>query len=181
MLRRFKKRNAEGWALDIDEFEIGHGLRERLASNDKLWIICFLAIIFLAVVFIVRTIGTSPEMPAQELIEKPRGIYTDSDHQQLIKGLIDIAENRGVNISDARFISNRNLTIVVPGDVDGDNISFISRTAAVQIWKRFKVSAIVKTYTEDIANSTTKLAATTQWNRKNNNFVTTFHASLAPE
>ena len=181
MLRRYNKRKAEGWALDIDEFENGHGLRERLAASNRLWIFCFLVIICLAVAFIVRTIGTSPEIPPRELIEKPRGVYTDSEHRQLIKDLMDIAAKRGVNIADARFVSNRNLMIVMPGDVGGDDIAFLSRTAAVQIWQRFGVGAIIKTYTEDITNSTTKLAAITQWNRRKNNFVTTFQSSLVSE
>lgn len=148
-------------------------MRERLAANNKLWAACLIAVLAASVILISSTNGGPGELPARDLREDPVGVYTDSDHREFVAGFRKMALKRGVDV-EAKFLSDKTFKLVLPCDVSSDEISFLSRSAAVGIWRLFKASPVIWTYLEDNNRPEPVLVARTSWSRARNDFIVRF-------
>lgn len=155
-------------------------LRERISTSNTIWITLLVLIIAITIISIFLSLRTSETVNEVSLEEDPIGVYTDSDHRDFAKQLVDMAEKRGVTI-EAHFISDKAFKIVVPCDISSDELSYISRYAAMGIWRRFRVSPTVWTYIEDISSPNPRLTAQTRWSSERGEFIVSFERSLGSE
>jgi len=168
MFGRRKKLPVKGWALDCEEQE-ARGLRERLGGNTKLWAASLVSLIAAGGILITVSSLARREKPPATLPESPVGFYQDADHRQFAESFVRMAQEHGVKV-EAAFVADRMFRLVLPCDVIGDDLEFLSRTAAARIYYRFKVSPIVLTYTEDNNSPSPKQAARTEWSAKAGGF-----------
>lgn len=166
---RSKKRK-KGWALDPGEEAPIGGLRERLGANDKVWLAALLVVILIATMVITRASKTSQHplklSPGAELV----GSAHDEAHTQFLAEFRRLAARRGVTVS-ASFESSRVLKLVMPGDVDNDELRFLSRSAALGIQRRVRLNPVIRSYTEDAKTGTPKLVAETKWDTSAGDYV----------
>lgn len=156
------------------------GLRERIASNNILWVVFLFIIVGVTGIVIARSIGTQEKATTQKLVEDPIGVYTDSMHEEFADQLVKMAGRRGVKI-EASFVSDRTFKIIMPCDIGGDELSFLSRYAATGIWRKFKVNPTIWTYTEDVSSPAPKLSARTAWSAERRGFVVTFERPMGAD
>lgn len=173
MARKSNRRLTKGWDVD-EEIDTGVvGLRERLGASSKLWASAAVVIIGLAALLIAGSLGDRGSQPALDLRENPIGVYTDGEHRKFEADFASLARRRGVP-AYVRFTSDKMFRLSMPCDVTNDEIAFLSKSAALGIWRRFHVSPVVQTYVEDNHSSTPKLAAKTSWLKERNDFVVRF-------
>lgn len=168
MFGRKKKRQQKGWAMD--KHETGRiGIRERLGSNNKLWILLLIAVICVSTAIIAMSVNTPETIKGGKLAEDPIGHYLDADHRAFELDIVKMAKNRGEK-AEAKFLSDRTFKLVLPCDISGDELLFLSRSTAMGIWRKFSISPVVWTYTEDLNNSNPKLTARTEWSEDAGDF-----------
>jgi len=175
LLRRNKK-PVEGWALDMDD--TGEpGLRERLASSNKLWLAC-LVLLVAATFYYAVTLGRGySKTPLATVVPggKARGTYDDDAHKALADRLVKIAHKRAIPMT-ARFLSVSHFEMVVPSDTSSDDISSLSRFAAEAIYRKFGNVPIVYVYARNSWASKDRpvLVAITRWSERERNFLAKF-------
>jgi len=172
MFGRKKRKQQKGWAMD--NYEAGQiGLKERLGTNNKLWLLLLIVIICAGVAIIAFSNSTPKTANDGKLIEDPIGHYLDKEHRAFELDVIKIAKKRGEHV-EAKFISDRAFNLVLPCDISQDELLFLSRSVAMGIWRRFRVSPVIWTYTEDIKDNTPKLTARTEWSEETGDFKVKF-------
>lgn len=169
MFLRRKKKLIKGWAEDIEDTAPERGLRERLASNDKLWLACLLGVFALAVLLIVAPLqnGEHPEESELNITAAP---INERERRNFIRDFHRMAEKRKVPI-EAEFASSRTLKLVMPGDIAGDELRFLSRAAALGMQRRLKINPVVMTYTRTNKSIEPRLIARTAWDPTRKAFV----------
>ena len=179
MFRR-RKEEVKAWALDEENVPGVGGLRERLGANNKLWIAFLVLVIVFSAVLVANSVST-PMMPQiKELEEDPIGVYTDSDHRKFADSFEKMARKRGLQV-EARFISDRTFKLVVPCDIAHDELTYLSKAAASGIYRQFKVSPVVWTYTEDVNKAAPRLIARTEWSSDRGDFIVRFERAMGSE
>lgn len=165
----------------MDELEEGRiGIRERLGSNNKLWLAVLIVVICMGIIFIARSLSEPKTTAAGKLVENPVGHYLDSKHRDFENGIVKMARGRGERI-EAKFLSDKAFKLVTPCDISGDELAYLSRATAMGIWRKFKISPLVWTYTEDINGSNPKLTSRTEWSKDTGDFVVKFEHSIASQ
>ncbi|MEN6371263.1 MAG: hypothetical protein ABFD64_04540 [Armatimonadota bacterium] len=160
--------------LELEEGRIG--IRERLGSNSRLWLVAFLVIVCAGVVFITRSSSAPKAGKVEKLVENPIGHYQDLMHRGFEKRILKIARGRGEEV-EARFLSDKTFKLVVPCDISSNEVDYLSRAAATGIWRRFRVSPLVYTYTENVNGSNPKLVSRTAWSEDIGDFVVKYNRS----
>jgi hypothetical protein len=171
MFWRSKRKQIKGWALDIEDNGPYGGFRERLASSSKLWTTCMVLLLASVVLVIVRSGNVGQSIASGDLIESPVGVYTDDLHKDFVRQLKETWEARGVPNLKAEFLSDRTLRITIPDDLGRDEIAYLSRFAAIGIWRRFGVSPTVWTY----IRGNSKPTATATWRTSRGDFGVEFN------
>lgn len=178
---RGRRSRQEGWAADIGK-EVAPSLRQKLANNTSLWIICLIAILASCGALIVISGIRAPQdvRSIKPLIpgDTSIGNYTDEAHQEFVRKIQSMEKKRGV-IVDAEFLSDNEFKITVPSGVASDEVAYLSRFAALGIKRHFKIGAIVYAYSRDTKHpDNVTLAATTQWSNQEMNFLTKLERSM---
>lgn len=151
-----------------------------MAASTKLWIVCAVLVVGLVFVLLISSMRPATKLIAEEPVDNPVGVYTDSNHKDFVISFKKLARKRGLHI-EASFLSDKTFKIVMPCDVEIDEVSFLSRSAATGIFRHFGVSPIIRTYTEDNDNPTPKLVATTAWSSNLGDFRVKFEAPMGTE
>ena len=180
MLSGRGKRKVEGWE---EEVEASNGrfvrFKAALRSNDKLWVATFLIIMLAGVGLFVARVRQENQFKVDlpEPVHTETGPYRDSKHSDFVNDFTNRIRIRGVRVS-ARFANAGAFEIILPSDVNNEDISFFSKTAAYAILRRFKNSPIVYVYTEseDLPKSRL-LVATTEWVKRRNGYEVTYHGA----
>ncbi len=157
------KRGRKGWAVDpVDDARVG--LRERIGGNDRLWT-CFAGVV---IVLGVIGIAYHPARETGKVAKAPmvasERVLSALERRTFLREFDRITRKRGVPV-EAQFEGGRHLKLVMANDVDMDNLHYLSRTAALVLYRRYHIDPTVSTYTNDIKTSIPRLAAVTRWDR----------------
>ena len=170
MIRRAKKAQNKGWAADPGDETQAPGFRERITGNDWAWLALLVALVLVAA--IAMTIasrshrGSGYQQPGRQYAGSPR----DDAHVAFLADLARMTDRRQMSVR-AGFLSSRTLKLVMPVDVDMDELRFVSRAAATALQHKLRVQAVVWTYTEDNKSPIPKFVAETKWDAKTGDFV----------
>ena len=177
MLGLKRRRKVEGWAVDASELDAdinASSFRQRLADNNKLWTACFV-IVLLAAFFMLKSAKSGRDLGLDDKASlKGIGYYTDSAHtdyaRDFVKKYSDEKMNVGV-VLDAKFVSPETFRFTVPSDMSADDIEYMSRMAAMKIYRVFKKTFRVEAYVGG-TRSGKALAAITAWDSEKHGFLT---------
>lgn len=165
------RRKVEGWAVDISETDAQVGratLRQRLADNNKLWMISLVAVI-LATGFLLRGMGRSEEEVSFRPSAKASPSYTDREHRTFAREFAQ-GKSYGFRVLQADFVAPDRFRIVAPGNVGNEDLSYAARTAGDMIVHRFGFRAVIQVYRRS-ANGDETLAVTARWEPKKYGYV----------
>lgn len=169
-MRWRSKKRKKGWALDPGEDAPIGGLRERLGTNDKVWLAALLVVILVATMVITRASKTSQHPLKRSPGVELAGSAHDEAHTQFLVEFRRLAARRGATVN-ASFESSRVLKLVMPGDVDNDELRFLSRAAALGIQRRVRLNPVIRAYTEDTKTGNPKLVAETKWDTNSGDYI----------
>jgi hypothetical protein len=171
----------EGWALDATDVKENR-LREKLANNTKLWIVCL-------VIFVGATLHYAQQLQksnAQNTVATvqtggvAKGTNDDVDHAKLADDMVKMAAKRGMHMT-AHFVDVDTFEMSVPMDTAGDELAFMARFSATAIYKRFGNVATVYVYGSKNGKPSSDPMAITSWSDREKNFITKFNRSLAAD
>jgi hypothetical protein len=164
------KRKIKGWADEPVDDNQAAGLRERLGGNDRVWLS------IAAVVLVVGLIGAlyHPRSGDSDIPKAPRGsrekVLTSGERVKFLSEFERTCRRRGVEVQ-ATFEGGKRLSLVMPNDVDMDDLNFLSRTAALMLNRKFEIDPTVLSYTEDIGGKEPRLVARTHWDSEIGDYV----------
>lgn len=183
MLGLRRRKQLEGWAIDVSEDgrdQFSRGLRQRLADNNKLWLVCAVVILAVAVMLVAqaRHGGDVTARYVKNPKWPPAGAQASEQHIAFSE---EFRKEKSVagKVKDARFIGQRRFKVVVPAEVSTDDMHYIAKMAARKILLRFKHLSTVELYVQSAAAGKQDLAATTRWDAEKYGFVVKVH-KLSP-
>lgn len=184
MLGIRRRKQVEGWALDVNEDGRGRmslSLRQRLAESNKLWLLCAAGFVVLVVVVLGQAKDTA-KLSATQLIKNPKwppqGAVPTPEHAAFAREFRTDKSVAG-KVLEASFVNQRRFRVVVPAEISADDMNFIAKTAARKILHRFDHLCTVELYVRSAAGNRTYLAATTRWDPEKFGFVVKLH-KLSP-
>lgn len=183
MLGLRRRKRVEGWEVDVSEDgreERPRGLRERLADNNKLWLISITAILAIGLILALQA-RQSGDVTGQYVKNAKWPPAEAQPTEAHIAFSQEFQKDKSVagKVIDARFIGQRRFRVVVPAEVSTDDMHYIARMAARKILLRFKHLSTVELYVQSAATGKRDLAATTRWDPEKYGFVVKVH-KLSP-
>lgn len=165
-----RRRKIEGWALDVSDTDI-HSVdltfRQRLADNNKLWLICTVVVLLAAMLLIWK--AQSAGKVDDKLIAQPKAAIenapVDEAHARFAREFAADKAYSSMNIK-AHFIDMGRFKIVVPSDISADDIDYMSKSAAEQIRYKFNHRVVVQVYMRSAADRKESRVAITSWSTK---------------
>jgi len=176
MLGLKRRKRVEGWALDVAETdrEVGRSTpAEKLADNNKLWIICLIAVLAVSLA-LLRFGGNEqiekegPRLPA----DLGSGHYDDSEHKAFAKSFVT-DKRHGTTVLAARFVSREVFRIDVPANASKDDIEYAARYAGDRIVTVFNFRAVIEIHGKSVSGDSSILA-TARWEPESYGFVVKF-------
>lgn len=165
-IKRHQK--VEGWAVEVaDQDAVGSssGIRQRLADNNKLWILCFVVILGLSLVFI-RDANRSNQVEKQNYLPVANAdSYDPGAYADFAAKFAKDPDYKETLLQTPEFTGPDRFRLLVPGDVSRDEIEYVSRMAASSISHQFKHRVTVQVYMQR-ASGSKKLVAYTTWDAK---------------
>lgn len=156
-------------------------LRERLANNNMLWFLSLALVVVGIVIYGVMFQGgySSEPVSSIQIDGVAGGTYDPESRAKLEKELEDMARKRGVDM-EAGFVDASQLELVFPSDTVADEMSFLSRFAAMATNQKFGEVPEVYVYTRNSLNPNEglRLTAITRWEERERNFVARFQRSM---
>lgn len=160
-----RRRKIEGWAVDVSETDADVGrstLRQRLADNNRLWLLSLLVVVILTGYFIKDAAQTGQTEVNKRLpsARAPQN-YKDEAHQAFSRKFM-LDKSLGFKIISAEFVAPDQFRIVVPGNVSKDDLGYAAVIAGNKIVSEFHFRAVIQVYKRG-AHGVEMLAATAQW------------------
>ena len=172
MLRR-RTRKKEGWD---DEVETPNGrfgrMRDTLRRSDKLWVAIFIFVMLAGMSLLIGSIRHESRYKV-EMAQPPHietGPYRDAKHNAFVGDLTRGIKTKAGRIR-ARFLNAGAFEIIFPPDATNEDVSYVSRTVAYAILRRFHNSPLVYAYIEsEESPDGREHIATTEWVKPRNGF-----------
>lgn len=171
MLGLKKRKESEGWAIDVDKAEPDGrdgSLRQRFADSDKLWAGSLIAVVVVVFGMYAAIKFAKPLQPrnARPSMSADALDYTNAAHQKFARKIVarkvgDIAGN--TLIIDAEFIGKDKFRIVVRGEISADEIDAVSTMTARKIEHDFGVRPVVQVYRRRASDGRDEVVGSARW------------------
>lgn len=153
----------EGWAQDVSDAddEMHSSFIHRLGDNNKLWVGALIVLVLVAGVLLSQAKHRAGQKNEDYFSPSARlafGSYDDGPHREFTAYFL---KKNGLALS-AHFAEGK-FVIVVPGDVNADDIEHLSLAAAQRNLAKFKNRIVVEVYQRSVATKSDTLVATTKW------------------
>jgi len=144
-LKRRKK--IEGWAVEVSEADTDVGrstLRQRLADNNRLWLLSLLVVVVLTGYFIKNAAQTGQNEFNKRLpsARAPQN-YKDEAHRAFSRKFM-LDKSLGFKIISAEFVAPDQFRIVVPSNVSKDDLGYAAVMAGNQIVSEFPFREVIQ-------------------------------------
>lgn len=163
-----RRKKVEGWAQDVNDLDRGgssRSLRQRLAENNKLWLVCFLVVLGLSVYFIRDASVSNQVNKEAPLPIADVGSYNPDDYADFAAKFAEDSDYSGILLKTPEFNGPDKLRLLVPGDASRDDIEYVAKMAARLISHKFSHRVVVQVYMKR-ANGSQTLVAHTMWDSK---------------
>ena len=163
-----RRKRVEGWAQDVtdsDSSGTNSGFRQRLADNNKLWLLCFAVVIGLSLFYIRDANRSSAVDNASYLPLANTDSYDPGAYADFADKLGKDPDYADILLESPRFNGPDKFKFLVAGDISRDDIEYVSRMAARSISHKFKHRVTVQAYMKR-ANGHRMLVAYTAWSAK---------------
>ena len=170
--------------MDVEDVQETR-LREKLANNNKLWLVCLLVLVVATVYYTQRQEKSYSRTPIAtvKLGKTAKGTYNDAEHVKLAEDIVKMARKRGL-IMTAQFVDTSHFNMIVPKDTATDELSYLSRFVATAIYRRFGNVSIIYVYAENKGEPNGKdpqPVAVTRWSERERNFLVRLQRSTEIE
>lgn len=172
-----RRKRTEGWAVDnMDAEGIGlpSSLRQRLAEDNRLWLIVAGIILITAVWLIFKTL---PDDNKKEYVGKYlppcNGAYNDSKHLSFTLWFRH-SKSYSESVIDCGFAGPGNFRLVMPSNVSPDEIEYTSKMAAILIEHKLQERPVVNIYGQNISTGERKKVAKTEWSPARSGYILKF-------
>lgn len=145
---------------------------QRVGDSNKLWVGALIVLVLVAGILMTQAKHRGAQKN-EDLFMPPAklafGTYDDKPHGDFAA---DFRAKAG-HVLDAHFAEGK-FVIVVPGDVNADDIEHLCSMAAQRNLAKFKNRIVVEVYQRSVATKSDVLVATARWEVSRYGFVVRF-------
>jgi hypothetical protein len=177
MIGIHRRRRIEGWAVEVSESQSTAGpytLRQKLADNNKLWLIILGAILAIALWLLFNTIQTEIVPSDGPAGGASIGSYDDSRHQDFTNWFLG-KKPYADSVLEGGFVGPNMFRLIMPSDASADDIDYTSKMTASLIEHKLRERTVVQVYLKRASTGSQQLVATTQYEPDSHGYKTKFH------
>ncbi len=148
MLGLKRRRRVEGWAVDAAETnsDVGRAtLMQRLAQNNRLWIICAIVIVIASLYLVVLSGRSGDNASHSKVVARAQDSYMDEEHQAFADALPTKPHLKG-KLVRARFSDADMFEITLKSGTSLEDVGYAARIVGTQIARRFGYRPVVLAY-----------------------------------
>lgn len=168
MIRMKRRKRIEGWAEDVSDLNNNgnnSGLRQRLADNNKLWLLSLVVVISLSIYFVRDVNRSSDGVNNAHLPVADFDSYDPAEYDDYALSLAKKPDYQDIVCEPPSFNGPDRFRLVVLGDASRDDIEYLARMTAMSISHKFKHRVTVQVYMKR-ASGSKSLIAHTAWTAK---------------
>lgn len=174
MLGLKRRRRVEGWAVDVAETNADVGrstLRQRLAENNRLWIVCTIVVV-IGSLYLAFTGGSTEDATGSSIIGRAQDNYDDAEHREFEASIPTKRHFKG-SVVEAHFVDRETFRVTLKNGTTTDEVAYVARIVGTQIARKFNYRPVVLAYVVG-PDGTRILVASSQYEIRSSGYVTTF-------
>lgn len=160
--------------MDAKSMGMPSSLRQKLADDNRLWLI-IAGIILVAAVWLIFNARPDDDKKeyAGKYVPPCSGSFNDSDHLNFTLWFRK-SKSYSENVIDCGFVGPGNFRLVMPSNVSPDEIEYTSKMAATLIEHKLHERPVINIYGQNISTGERKKTARTEWSPARSGYILKF-------